>query len=110
MQSLALVEPTQVKRLDVRLTRMINEPRFVAIEHAIEAKREKLVPVALLNKLLAMILTLGIIHIKQVAQPLIIVVATSHVTLFLGYDFSTVLHYERTLRNFLPRNHAPHDS
>ena len=89
---------------------MINEPRFVAIEHAIEAKREKLVPVALLNKLLAMILTLGVIHIKQVAQPLIIVVATSHVTLFLGYDFPTVLHYERTLRNVLPRNHAPHDS
>ena len=89
---------------------MINEPRLVAVEHAVEAEREKLAPVALLNELLALLLILRIIHIEQVAQPIIIVVATSHVALFFCYDFPTVLHYESTLRNVLHRNQAPHNS
>ena len=89
---------------------MVNEPRLVAVEHAVEAEREKLAPVAFLNQLLALLLTLGIIHIEQIAQPIIIVVATSHVALFFCYDFSTVLHYESTLGNVLHRNQAPHNS
>ena len=46
MQSLALMETTQVEWLDVRVTPMINKPRLVAVEHAVEAEREKLAPVA----------------------------------------------------------------
>ncbi len=89
---------------------MINKPRLVAVEHAVEAEREKLTSVALLNQLLALLLILRIIHIEQVAQPIVIVVATSHVALFFCYDFPTVLHYESTLRNVLHRNQAPHNS
>lgn len=89
---------------------MVNKPRLVAVEHAVEAEREKLAPVALLNQLLTLLLILRIIHIEQVAQPIVIVVATSHIALFFCYDFSTVLHYESTLGNFLHRNQAPHNS
>lgn len=108
MQGLRLNCTWKIERLNVWVTRMINEPRFVSIEHSIKAQREKFAPIPQLYQLLALFLLYRIIHIKQVAQPLVIIKWASHVTLLLCDNFTSILHDEGTLLNLFHSDHTPH--
>lgn len=64
MQSLALYLPAQVERLNVRITRVINESGLIAVEHAVKAQGKEFTRVALLNLLFPFLLVERVIHIE----------------------------------------------
>lgn len=50
-----------------------------------------------------------VVHIKEVAETRVIIIAAPHVALLLGNDLAPVLHNVSSLRNFLHSKQPPHD-
>ena len=88
---------------------MINEPRLITVKHTIEAQGKKFTRVALLNFLFTFLIVERVIHIEQIAEANIIVVAAAHISLFFGQDFSAILSDKCAHLNILKRNYSPHD-
>lgn len=70
---------------------MVNESRFVAVKHAVQTQGEELTSITELNRLLARFVVERIVHVEQKAKTAVIVVATPHIALLFGYNFSSVL-------------------
>lgn len=49
MEGLRLNVATKIKRQNARVTRVVDKPRFIAVEHTIQAQWEELASIALLN-------------------------------------------------------------
>lgn len=88
---------------------MINESGLIAVEHAVKAQGEEFTRVALLNVLFTFLLIERVIHIEQVAEAVVIVVAAAHISLFFGQNFSAILSDKSTHLNVLKRNYPPHN-
>lgn len=87
---------------------MINKTWFVAVKHAIQTQREEFSFVTCLNQQFQRLILCWIIHIKQIAQSLLIIIAASHVSLLFSHYFTSILAHEGALRNVLKRKESPH--
>ncbi len=108
MQTLTFNLTTNVEGRNVWVTRVVNEPRFVAVKHAVKTQREELSSVAKLNRLFARFVVKRVIHVEQKAQACKIVVTSPHIALLLGDDFSSILTNKRTLLNIFNCIERPH--
>lgn len=70
---------------------MVNKARLITEEHGVNAQGEELVVVSLLDFLLSLLFLLGIVHVKQVAQALIVIEGAAHIAMLFSYDFTLVL-------------------
>ena len=109
VQRLALVLPAQVETLHVWVAAVVDKPRLVAIKETVQTQREELVVVRQLDRLLALLVLAGVVHVEQVAQPNVVVIRSAHVALLFSHYFPAVLHDKRPGRNFFPRDNAPHN-
>lgn len=62
-----------------------------------------------MDQLLSRFVLKWVIHIEQVAEACVIVVAATHVSLLLGDDFTSILEHKGALLNVLHREETPHD-
>lgn len=88
---------------------MVDESGLISVEHAVQAKGEELVEVTRLHKGFPCLILQRVVHIKEVAEARVVIIAAPHVALLLGNDFATVLHDESSLGNLLHGKQAPHD-
>jgi hypothetical protein len=70
---------------------MVDESRFVAVEHRIKTQWEELSPIAQLNVLFSQLFLEWIIHIEKVTQSIFIVKTASHIALLFRHDFTPIL-------------------
>lgn len=98
----------QIEREDVRVATVVDKTCLVAVEHAVEAEREELVMVGLLNYLLAFITLRWVVQIKEVRETIVIVVCASHITLLLTDNLTQVFHEEGTCWNLFHGEESPH--
>ena len=108
MVSVGLVLPSQVEGHHVRIAAVIYEPSLVTVEHRVDAKWEELVMEELLDRLLFVVVLAQIVQVKQVRQPVIIVVGAAHIALLLAHDLAQVLHEEGARGDFVDGDQAPH--
>jgi len=100
--------PRQVERLHIGVATVVDEARFVAVEHAVEAEREEFVVVRLLNCDFTFFRRQRVVHVKQVRLAVRVVICAAHVSLLLRDDFTSVFHQVGSRRNLLHRIQTPH--
>jgi len=108
MERLTFNKTANVKSDRIWITTVVDEAWLVAVEHAIETKREKLVVVGVLNFVLPFFLLVLFIHVEKVAKTLTVVESTSHITLLFCDDFTCVLSDKCSSLNVLHRVETPH--
>lgn len=84
----------QVERLDVWFAAVVDESRFVSVKLSVEAEREELVLVSLLDQLLfgTVVRCWHIVHVEQIRKPARIVKCAAHVPLLFRDHFARILH------------------
>lgn len=100
--------PSQVEGLHVRVAAVVDEAGLVAVEHAVQAEREELAVVGLLDQLLSLLALGRVIHVEEVREAVRVVVGAPHVALLLGHDLALVLHQEGARRYVFHRHESPH--
>ena len=99
---------SQIEGLHIRVTAVVDEASLVAVEHAVQAEREELVVVRLLDQLFPLLALARVVHVEEVRKTVRVVVSASHVTLLLRHDLTLVLHQEGTRWDVLQCHQSPH--
>lgn len=108
METLRVGQAREVERLHIWVAAVVDKSCLVTIKHCVQTQWEELVRVGFLDGLLFVIIGLQVIHVKQVREPVRVVVGSSHVAVFFGNNFADVLHEESASRDVLKREEAPH--
>ena len=87
---------------------MVDKPSLVTVEHTINTQGEKLARVPNLDNLLSAFLVERIIHIVQVTETTVIIISSSHITLFFSHDFALILNDESSLLDVFKGDQPPH--
>ena len=99
---------SQIERLNIGITTVIDESSFITIKHTIQTKREKFIVVRLLYHFFSLFCFWGIIHIKEVRKAIWVIICASHVTLLLCNNFSHIFHQKGTCRDVFHGYKTPH--
>ena len=108
VQALRLYVARKIEACNIWFTRVVDEPGLVPVKHAVDAEREELTVVAVLDALFESVFLFRVVHVEEVAEAHTIVVAASHVSLLFTDDLATVLYHKSASRNVLACEECPH--